>query len=139
MSEAMQTRQLIVDTAAKIFGDRCDKALLDAAERGEFADALWQVIVENGFDQLGTDASGTEAGDMYAFIQQCGRFAVPLPIADTLLVNCWAGADGTLGSVGLVARDHIQQIHWGRQAGRVMGVVRGSHDVVLVTRPRVVE
>ena len=34
---ALETRQLIVDTATKIFTDHCDKALLDSAEAGEFA------------------------------------------------------------------------------------------------------
>ncbi len=102
MSEAQDTRQLILDTAEKIFSDHCDKNLLDQAEQGQFAQTLWQQIAANGFNQLGTDASGTTAEDMFAFIQQCGRFAAPLPLAETLLVNAWCGPGEGVYSIGLV-------------------------------------
>ena len=36
----MDTRQLIVDTAQKMFGDFCDKQQLDAAETGVLPDSL---------------------------------------------------------------------------------------------------
>ena len=99
MSEAAtDTRQLIVDTAERIFSDHCDKQLIDTAETGEFADELWQLIASNGFTQLGT--SGTTAADLYAFLKACGRFAVPLPLAETLLVNLWLGDDVGVSSIG---------------------------------------
>ena len=100
-NEVLETRRLILDTAEKIFTDHCDKALLDAAEQGQFPDALWQEIARNGFHQLGSEQSGTSAKDMYAFIQVCGKFALPLPIAQTLLVNQWRGAADTVASIGL--------------------------------------
>ena len=55
----MDTRQLIEDTASKIFTDHCDKALLDRCEQGDFAEDLWRQIMANGFHQLGDAASGT--------------------------------------------------------------------------------
>ena len=78
----MDTRQMIVDTAAKMFADKCDKSLLDAAEAGTFAADLWSLIEENGFTRLGTLETGTDDADMFAFIKECGRYAVPLPIAN---------------------------------------------------------
>ena len=50
MSQDQSMQQLILDTAAKIFGDHCDKALLDRAEKGEFAKDLWRLVADNGFD-----------------------------------------------------------------------------------------
>ena len=87
MSEKQETLQIILDTAEKIFADYCDKTLLDEAERGDFPHRLWQQVSQNGFDRLGAPNSGTDAQDMYALIKQSGRFAVPLPLAETLLVQ----------------------------------------------------
>ena len=138
MSEAQSTRQIILDTSEKIFADYCDKALLDKAERGEFPQAVWQQIAQNGFNQLGTEASGTTAQDMYAFIKQSGRFAVPLPLAETLLVNCWCGPGEGIYSIGVVQDDQIVGVPWGRAADKVLGISQDSRDVVVVEDPQVV-
>ena len=133
----MDTSQLIIDTAEKIFADHCDKALLDATEQGAFPDALWQQIVENGFHQLGSPNSGTETRDLFAFLKVCGRFAVPLPMAEILLANQWLGArapEQGFATVGLEAQSAsvqapIVQTPWGRQAQTVLGVSADSLDV----------
>ena len=133
----MDTSQLIIDTAEKIFTDHCDKALLDATEQGAFPDALWQQIVENGFHQLGSPNSGTETRDLFAFLKVCGRFAVPLPMAEILLANQWLGArapEQGFATVGLEAQSAsvqapIVQTPWGRQAQTVLGVSADSLDV----------
>ncbi len=132
----LEVRQLILDSAAKIFTDHCDKNLLDAAETGTFARQLWQQVVENGFDQLGNQASGTSAADMFAFIQVCGEFAVPLPIADTLLVNAWHAGQGVAG-IGELDGTLAAGVAWGRGCERIAAVSRGSHEVILSSTPRV--
>ena len=138
MSEVNETRQLILDTANKIFADNCDKQLLDLAETGVFPTALWQLVAENGFDQLGTAATGTTADDLFAFIQVCGRHAVPLPLAETLLVNRWLGQSG-LSSFGEVVDNKIIEVPWGRQVDRVVGITAGSDEVVVVDNPQVLQ
>ena len=65
----MDTTQLILDTATRIFSDHVDKPMLDAAEVGSFPEALWKVVVENGFHQLGSEGSGTEVVDLFAFLK----------------------------------------------------------------------
>ena len=139
--ETMDTRQLIIDTAAKMFADQCDKALLDAAERGEFATSLWTLIDDNGFTKLGTSESGTDAADMYAFIKECGRYAVPLPIAETLLVNSWCPAAEGVFSIGELVNTtstgaSVLNVVWGTQARKVIGVSRDSHEVIVVQEPQ---
>lgn len=135
MSNEMDTTQLIVDTATRIFSDHVDKAMLDAAELGKFPTELWSLVVENGFHQLGSEGSGTEVQELFAFLKVCGQFAVPLPIADTLLVNRWAGAEAGIASVGVTSQGRAINAHWGRQADRVVGVTPGSKSVLLSRRP----
>ena len=138
MSEQQSTQQIILDTAQRIFSDHCDKALLDKAEQGEFAQDLWEQIAQNGFNQLGADDSGTTAQDMFAFILQCGQFAVPLPLAETLLVNRWLGAGEGLYSIGRIAGDEIVAVPWGRKADKIVGVQQHSLEVVVIDNPEAV-
>ena len=133
----MDTRQLIVDTAQKMFGDFCDKQQLDAAETGVLPDSLWQAVVENGFDQLGTAASGTTPADMFAFIQECGRYAVPLPMAETLIANYWFGGQ-ELSSIGEVADGAVVDVPWGRACGSVVAVDAAAGTVSKISQPQVV-
>ena len=128
----MDTSQLIIDTAEKIFTDHCDKSLWDATEQGAFPSDLWQQLVENGFHQLGSANSGTETKDLFAFLKVCGRYAAPLPMAEILLANRWLGASAPaqgFASLGTHAGDSLVQVAWGRQASPVLGVEAGSHDV----------
>ena len=128
----MDTSQLIIDTAEKIFTDHCDKSLWDATEQGAFPSDLWQQLVENGFYQLGSANSGTETKDLFAFLKVCGRYAVPLPMAEILLANCWLGAGAPaqgFASIGTQAGDSLVQVAWGRQVSPVLSVEAGSHDV----------
>ena len=128
----MDTSQLIIDTAEKIFTDHCDKSLWDATEQGVFPSDLWQQLVENGFHQLGSANSGTETKDLFAFLKVCGRYAAPLPMAEILLANRWLGASAPaqgFASIGTQAGDSLVQVAWGRQVSPVLSVEAGSHDV----------
>lgn len=138
MSDVQSTQQLILDSAEKIFSDHCTKQLLDQAESGQFAQTLWAQIAANGFNQLGTTASGTSAQEMYAFIMHCGRFAVPLPIAETLLVNSWLEPGEGLYSIGLVEDGQIRDVPWGRKADKVVGVSRDSSLIYVVEHPQII-
>ena len=128
----MDTSQLIIDTAEKIFSDHCDKALLDATEQGAFPQALWQQIVDNGFHQLGSPNSGTETRDLFAFLKVCGRYAVPLPMAEILLSNQWLGGNAPVqgfATIGQQTEDGVVQAAGGRQAQTVLGVSADGMDV----------
>ena len=139
MSEKQETLQIILDTAEKIFADYCDKTLLDEAERGDFPHRLWQQVSQNGFDRLGAPNSGTDAQDMYALIKQSGRFAVPLPLAETLLVNRWCDYGEGIFSRGVIEEGQIVDVPWGRVADKVLGVSQNSGLVAVVDSPQVVQ
>ena len=143
----MDTRQLIIDTAEKIFADHCQKGLLDAAEQGIFPQDLWGKIVENGFHQLGSAGSGTDAADLYAFLKVCGRFSVPLPMVEVLLSNQWLSSEASettvsgldFASIGRLNDTSINQVPWGRKANKVLGVAADSHKVLVMGAPSINE
>ncbi len=124
---------LLTDAAARIFGDLCDKALLDAAEQGEFPAALWQTLRENGFHELGLADSGVSLAQAFAVIRLGGRHAVPLPLAEIVLANRWLGDGERLASVGRVVGDRVVDVPWGRSAELVLGLEAGRSGCVLVT------
>ena len=146
----MDTRQLIIDTAEKIFADHCRKSLLDSAEQGTFPQDLWGKIVKNGFHQLGSAGSGTDAADLYAFLKVCGRFSVPLPMAEVLLSNQWLASEVTeastatesgpdFASIGRLNDTSINQVPWGRKATKILGVAADSHKVLVMDAPSINE
>jgi acyl-CoA dehydrogenase len=122
MNTQSETRQLLVDTAERIFADHCDKALLDAAERGEFPTALWATLEDNGFHELAMRSSGVALGDAFAVIREAARHAVPLPLTEILLANRWLDASDKLATVGHLDGARITDAPWGRVAERVLGL-----------------
>ncbi len=123
------SRQLLVDTAERIFRDHCPREVLDSAEAGEFPAALWALLCDNGFHLLARSDSGFDLGDAFAFLIQAGRHAVPLPLAETLLANRWLGAEDTaVRSVSFGACDSQQDadvwqgLPWGRTATEAVSV-----------------
>ena len=133
-----EQRELIVDTAERLFGDLVDKAVLDAAEAGEWPAALQDALRDNGFLELGSAASGTGADELFAFIEVAGRHAVPLPLADTLLANNWLGTVDGASGIGVLQGDAILGVPWGRAVQRVVGISPGSRDVMVVEQPSVI-
>lgn len=113
---------LINDTADRIFSDHVDKPLLDAAERGEFPQALWDLVCEAGLDQVGAPESGTTAADAFGVLKLVGRHGVPLPLAEVLVSRQLGMADGfvTIAVEGYAP--------WGRNADRV--VIVEADDVL---------
>jgi acyl-CoA dehydrogenase len=85
------TDNIIVDTATRIFQDLCDANTVNAAEKGEWPQALWQALEESGLpstwvaDELG--GAGATMLDGFAVLRVAGQFAAPLPLAETLLAG----------------------------------------------------
>jgi alkylation response protein AidB-like acyl-CoA dehydrogenase len=118
----MSQDNLLLDAAERIFGDLCDKPLLDAAEHGEFPGALWSTLKDNGFHELGMPDSGVSLGDAYSVLRLAGRYAVPLPLAEILLANRWLGASERFATIGRVADGKVVEAPWARQADFVLAL-----------------
>jgi alkylation response protein AidB-like acyl-CoA dehydrogenase len=85
------TDSIIVDTATRIFADLCEPATINAAEEGKWPQALWDALEESGLtltwvpDTLG--GAGAEMIDGFQVLRVAGRFAAPVPLAETLLAG----------------------------------------------------
>jgi acyl-CoA dehydrogenase len=85
------TDNIIVDTATRIFQDMCDANTVNAAEEGKWPQALWEALEESGLplawvpDEFG--GAGATMADGFAVLRVAGRFAAPVPLAETLLAG----------------------------------------------------
>ena len=85
------TDNIIVDTATRIFADLCEPQTVNAAEEGSWPEELWNALEESGLtltwvpDNLG--GAGAEMIDGFAVLRVAGRFAAPVPLAETLMAG----------------------------------------------------
>ena len=85
------TDNIIVDTATRIFQDLCEPHTVNDAEKGVWPKALWDALEESGLplawvpDDLG--GAGATMADGFAVLRVAGRFAAPVPLAETLLAG----------------------------------------------------
>ena len=93
-----ETRMLL-ESMGRLFEDHCTKAVADAAEAGTFPDALWHAVNETGVPlaALPESAGGADAewSDLYAALRVAGRFAAPIPLAETMLA-AWVASSASL-------------------------------------------
>ena len=91
---------IIVDTATRIFQDLCEPATVNDAEKGVWPKALWDALEESGLplawvpEDLG--GAGAAMADGFAVLRAAGRFAVPAPLAETLMAG-WLLARARIG------------------------------------------
>ncbi len=138
---------IIVDTATRIFRDLCEPATINDAENGVWPQALWGALEELGLplawvpEDLG--GAGATMADGFAVLRAAGRFAVPVPLAETLMAG-WllarAGIAMPAGSMTIApvhADGHIVLGADGRLSGRARRVPfarNAGHIAVLAHR-----
>jgi acyl-CoA dehydrogenase len=85
------TDTIILDTATRIFHDLCEPATVNEAESGIWPKALWDALDESGLprawvpEELG--GAGAAMADGFAVLRAAGRFAAPVPLAETLMAG----------------------------------------------------
>jgi acyl-CoA dehydrogenase len=138
---------IIVDTATRIFQDLCEPATINDAEKGVWPKALWDALEESGLpltwvpDDRG--GAGATMADGFAVLRVAGRFAAPVPLAETLMAG-WllaragiAVPNGPLTAAPVHADGHIALRDDGKLAGRARRVPfarNAGHIAVLVHR-----
>jgi acyl-CoA dehydrogenase len=94
---------MLLESMGRLFEDHCTKQVIDAAETGVFPAALWQAVSETGLPlaALPESAGGADAewADLYAALRVAGRFAAPIPLAETMLAG-WVASSAGLDLVG---------------------------------------
>src|SRR5437762_8951824 len=142
------TDNIIVDTATRIFQDLCGPTTVNEAEQGVWPKALWDALEESGLpltwvsDDLG--GAGAAMADGFAVLRVAGRFAAPVPLAETLMAG-WLLAragitapNGPLTIAPIHADGHIVLRDDGRLAGRDLHVpfARNAGYIAVLARRR---
>jgi acyl-CoA dehydrogenase len=141
------TDNIIVDTATRIFQDLCEPDTVNEAEKGVWPKVLWDALEESGLplawvpEELG--GAGAALADGFAVLRVAGRFAAPVPLAETLMAG-WLLAQAGIAVPGgpmtiapVHADGHIALTADGRLSGRARKVPFGrnaSHIAVLARR-----
>jgi len=121
------TDTLVLDAADRLFADQAMTALVNAAENGEWPQALWQAIDEAGFPAaLGGLA---DLPDALAILRAAGSHAVPLPLAETMLARFALSAAGLKAPAGPltlapVERDDVVSLRRDGRDWHLSGVAR---------------
>ncbi|QQS12505.1 MAG: acyl-CoA dehydrogenase family protein [Rhodospirillales bacterium] len=143
MSTENETRQMFVETAAKLFSEQATREVINGFEKGEWPADLWRQVEEAGLpwaavpDTMG--GAGGDLGDLMAVLREAGRNAVPLPMAETGLGALFAAEAGLTpppGPIALVIADAKApvRIAGGKVTGKVSRVAFASvcdHFVVV--------
>lgn len=126
-----ETTTLVIETAGRIFADHADKLTLDAAERGEFPTGLWQALEDNGFTMIGTADSGTGLSEVFAVLKLAGQYALPVPLAETLIGNVMLSESEIAppgGVTGFAIAGELLDVPWARVAGQLICVESSIED-----------
>ncbi len=101
MTDENDIGSIIVDTATRIFRDRCDPQTINNAADDGWKPPLWKALEESGLtlcwvpEDKGGAGVGISAG--FDVLQVSGRFAVPVPLAETMLAG-WLLAQAGIAS-----------------------------------------
>jgi acyl-CoA dehydrogenase len=153
-----EDRQMLTEVATGLFRDRCTPEDVVAAEASGWSQRLWSALTESGFPYVSlpeeAGGSGGDVADACALLTVAGRFAAPVPLAESGLLGGWAltaaglelpegplsvavgrpgdviGLSGGPGSWRLTAR--VQRVPWGGRSDRValLAEVGGQRYVV---------
>jgi acyl-CoA dehydrogenase len=127
-----ESENIVVETAEKIFADLADAQTINSDKTGSWKAPLWQALSEAGLplawvaDDLG--GSGASLADGFAVLNAAGRFAIAVPLAETMLAG-WlltqakiASPDGEMTVIPASPKDRITLNADGSLSGRARSV-----------------
>ena len=142
-----ESGHIVADTAARIFADLADPQTINHAKDGSWREPLWRALSEAGLtlawvpEEFG--GAGAELADGFEILQVAGRFALPVPLAETLLAGWLLARAGLKAPAGPMTvapvrpKETIALEAGGTLRGRARGVPfarDAQHLAVLATR-----
>lgn len=143
-----ESENIVAETAEKIFADLADAQTINSDKKGSWKAPLWQALTESGLplswvpDDLG--GSGASLAEGFSVLSSAGRFAIAVPLAETMLAG-WLLAqakitspEGMMTVVPASPRDRITLNADGTLSGRARGVPfakSARHIAVLASGP----
>jgi acyl-CoA dehydrogenase len=132
VAESEESGNIVVETAEKIFADLADAQTINHDKKGEWKAPLWQALSEAGLplswvpEDCG--GSGASLAEGFGVLGAAGRFAIAVPLAETMLAG-WllaqakiASPEGEMTVAPASPKDRIALNPDGTLSGRARGV-----------------
>jgi len=146
---ATESDNIVAETAARICADLADPQTINSARDERRKEPLWRALTDAGLplawvpDDLG--GAGASLADGFSILGIAGRYALPVPLAETLLAGWLLSRAGIAAPAGAMTvapvrpRDRISLNSDGTLSGRASGVpfAKGAKHIVVVTEERV--
>jgi acyl-CoA dehydrogenase len=139
---------IVADAATRIFADLADPQEINSAKDDRWAKPLWDALAEAGLTLAWVEeargGAGASLADGFAVLGIAGRYAAPVPLAETMLAG-WllgrAGIDAPAGPMSVLpARpgDRIERNADGSLSGQARGVPfgRGAQHFAVLAHDR---
>ena len=101
------TQDLLADSVERLLADCCTPQRIRDIEADASIDKLWRELNESGFmDALVPETkggAGLTLTDAFAIVYACGKYAVPAPLAQTMLVRAILANAGMTAPSGPIA------------------------------------
>ena len=127
-----ESENIVAETAEKIFADLADAQTINRDNNGAWKAPLWQALTEAGLPLSWVpedcDGSGASLAEGFSVLSAAGRFAIAVPLAETMLAG-WLLAQARIKSPeGMMTvapaspKDRITLNADGTLSGRARGV-----------------
>jgi acyl-CoA dehydrogenase len=127
-----ESDNIVAETAEKIFADLADAQTINRDNKGAWKAPLWQALTEAGLPLSWVDedcgGSGASLAEGFSVLSAAGRFAVAVPLAETMLAGGLlaqakiTSPDGEMTVVPASPKDRITIDADGSLSGRARGV-----------------
>ena len=96
-----ESENIVAETAEKIFADLADAQTINRDKKGAWKAPLWQALTEAGLPLSWVpedcDGSGASLAEGFSVLSAAGRFAIAVPLAETMLAG-WLLAQAKIAS-----------------------------------------
>ena len=127
-----ESENIVAETAEKIFADLADAQTINRDKKGAWKAPLWQALSEAGLPLAWVPedcgGSGASLAEGFSVLSAAGRFAVAVPLAETMLAG-WllaqakiSSPEGEMTVVPASPKDRITLNADGSLSGRARGV-----------------
>ena len=127
-----ETDNIVAETAARIFADLADPQTINRARDSRWEEKLWRALADAGLTLAWVPekqgGAGASLADGFAILGIAGRYALPVPLAETLLAGWLLARAGISAPAGPMTaaparpRDRITLNKDGTLSGKAGGV-----------------
>jgi len=127
-----ESENIVAETAERIFADLADAQTINRDKKGGWKAPLWQALTEAGLPLSWVpedcDGSGASMAEGFSVLSAAGRFAIAVPLAETMLAG-WllsrsklASPEGMMTVAPASPKDRIAVGADGTLSGRARGI-----------------